>query len=86
MNLQQFLARQEVSLTLSNDYGESVYLGEASTVKPQKDGYFLRFSGTLEESISPYTKAILHNGRKILSIVLIKPVRVGGTKAIDLVL
>ena len=86
MTLQQFLSRQNVSLTLTNEYGEAVYLGEAETVKPQKDRHFLRFAGTLEESISPYTKAILHSGQKVLSIIDISPIRVGGTKAIDLVL
>lgn len=86
MNIQQFLMRQEVALTLLNDQGDIVYLGEAITVKPQKDRHFLRFNGTLEEAVFPYTRAVLHNGRKILSIINIKPVRVYGSTGIELVL
>ena len=85
MTLQQFLKDRNVALTLLNDQGEAVYLGEATTVKPQKDRHYLRFAGTLEEFTSPFTKAVLHSGRKIYSIITITPVRVTGSTGIELV-
>lgn len=86
MTVQQFLEHHELALTLTNNHGEAVYLGEALTVKPQKDRHYLRFAGTLEESVSPYTKAILHDGFHVFSVVSISPVRVNGTTSIDIVI
>lgn len=85
MTLQQFLARRDIALSLVNDYGEAVYLGEAVTVKPLKDRHYLRFNGTLKESTHPYNKAVLHSGRNIYSVVDITPVRIDGTTGIELI-
>lgn len=83
MTLQQFLVDRTLGLTLTNEQGGAVYLGEVITVKPQKDRHFLSFTGTLKEGT--YTKAILHSGRRIFSIITIIPVKVEGSTSIELV-
>ena len=87
MNLQQFLSRNNLSLSLVNDRGNAVYIGEATTVKPQKNGHHLRFYGTVKEGLLPYTRAVIHGDRKIFTVVDISPIKVyDGTYEFQLML
>ena len=82
MTLQQFLSKRDIELTLINDQ-ESYSFGSAVTVKPMKNKYYLRFDGSVDHSY-PFTKAVLHSGRNIFSVLTIKPVRINDGTAVDL--
>jgi len=87
MSLQQFLTDfGDVQLTLTNDQGEAVYIGEADTVKPRKSGNYVRFPATvIPDSAYPWTLAILHRGRKVYTTIKVAPVRVTSGMVVELV-
>ena len=85
MNLQTFLSKRDIELTLVNDHDESLYVGKAITVKPLKDSTYLRFSCTPKAQAFPFTKAVLHGDAKIFSILSIVPLRLTSEKTIELV-
>lgn len=86
MTLQQFLTRHTLHLTLTNDWGDTVYIGEVSDVKPRKRGNYLKFPvKVIPESLYPYTQAILHDKGTIYSAIKFLPVRVTSGMIVELV-
>lgn len=85
MTLQTFLANRDIELTLTNSRDEAVYAGKAVTIKPLKDKHYLRFEVEPKDHLFPYTKAILHGGKRIFALITISPIRLTDEKSIELV-
>lgn len=74
-DLQRFIQNKDIELTLFNELGESVYVGVASDIKPNKSTSLLKFPVPKPfKNVCPWTLATLHSGRRIFTTFYIKPV------------
>ncbi len=83
--LQQYLRESNAELTLFNDYGESYYAGLVREVRSHRSKIVLRFN--VEEqpaNASPFTWALLHNGKKVLNAQAIKSASVNLGDVVEL--
>lgn len=73
-NLNEFLKKNDLYLTLTNEQGEALQAGPAEYVKPLKTKTVIRWNVAPKVTAFPFTTAVLHGARKVFAVLFIKAV------------
>lgn len=85
-NLNDFLKKNDLLLTLVNEQGEKYEAGPANHIRPLKTKTIIRWSGLGNFSnVFPFTYAVLHGERKIFQAMTIRPIMAGTESVIEMV-
>lgn len=83
-DIQAVLKRGDIEATLTNNFGESHYLGKAITVRPLKNSHHFRFKiESKMKNLSPFNHVVLHTGNQIIDLMNVKPFFQEGRSVLD---
>lgn len=83
MDLAALLKRYALEGTVTNEFGEAVYLGKPSTVKHKKYEYIVSWDIPKVQHNSPFKTLLIHEGRKIIRVLNVTTFRFDGAKTLS---